>query len=80
MHTIQPARLKPGVTAKSLPPEREAQGLEPADTAVIRGRALIFWDPMSLPGTKLARKRDAIDTALFLIRRAVFGLDATLTR
>jgi 3-isopropylmalate/(R)-2-methylmalate dehydratase large subunit len=29
---------------------------------VIRGRALIFWDPMSLPGTKFARKRDAIDT------------------
>src|SRR5262245_30637483 len=62
MHTIQPARFKPGVTAKSLPGEREEQGVESADTAIIHGRALIFWDPMSLPGTKLARKRDAIDT------------------
>lgn len=28
----------------------------------IRGRALIFWDPKSLPGTRFARKLDAIDT------------------
>ena len=26
------------------------------------GRALIFWDPLSLPGTRLAKKLDAIDT------------------
>jgi 3-isopropylmalate/(R)-2-methylmalate dehydratase large subunit len=62
MHTIQPARLKPGVTVQALPGE-------PADTVateegsrLIRGRALIFWDPASLPGTKFARKLDAIDT------------------
>jgi 3-isopropylmalate/(R)-2-methylmalate dehydratase large subunit len=29
---------------------------------VIRGKALIFWDPKSLPGTRFARKLDAIDT------------------
>jgi len=40
---------------------------EPALTAareapLIRGRALIFWDPKSLPGTRFAKKLDAIDT------------------
>ena len=29
---------------------------------MIRGKALVFWDPKSLPGTKFARKLDAIDT------------------
>ena len=29
---------------------------------LISGRALIFWDPMSLPGTRFAKKLDAIDT------------------
>ena len=62
MHTIEPARLKPGVTTKSLPAEGDQPGVESADTGLIRGRALIFWDPMSLPGTKFAKKRDAIDT------------------
>src|SRR6059036_1320444 len=58
MHTIQPARLKPGRTADSLP------GPLPSDLAagqggarLIRGRALILWDPKA-PGRKL----DAIDT------------------
>jgi 3-isopropylmalate/(R)-2-methylmalate dehydratase large subunit len=57
MHTIQPARLQPGVTPGALP------GPRPADLAgedagrLIRGRALVFWDPKA-PGKKL----DAIDT------------------
>lgn len=56
MHTIQPARLKPGVTVESLPaPAPQAAG----STALIKGRALIFWDPKAAPGTK---KLDAIDT------------------
>jgi 3-isopropylmalate/(R)-2-methylmalate dehydratase small subunit len=59
MHRIEPARLKPGVTLESLPDR--SGGTEPS-AAVIRGRALIFWDPKSLPGTKFARKLDAIDT------------------
>jgi hypothetical protein len=63
MHAIQPARLKPGVTADSL--EAGAAAQAPASSSgaaeprLIRGRALIFWDPKSPPHTK---KRDAIDT------------------
>ena len=34
---------------------------EESGVAVIRGKALIFWDP-KLPGTKFGRKLDAIDT------------------
>jgi len=57
MQTMQPARLKPGVTIGQLPEPvpRAAQGAEP----LIRGRALIFWDPKAPAGTK---KLDAIDT------------------
>ncbi|MGE5413252.1 MAG: aconitase family protein, partial [Syntrophomonadaceae bacterium] len=58
MHTIEPARLKPGVTADALPgpsPADESRG--GAAPRTIRGRALIFWDPKR-PG----KKRDAIDT------------------
>jgi 3-isopropylmalate/(R)-2-methylmalate dehydratase large subunit len=58
MHTIQPARLKAGVTAESL---RES-AVAGSSSTVIRGKALIFWDPKTLPGTKFARKLDAIDT------------------
>src|SRR5207344_2865947 len=36
--------------------------MEARSSPLITGRALIFWDPMSLPGTKFAKKRDAIDT------------------
>jgi 3-isopropylmalate/(R)-2-methylmalate dehydratase large subunit len=60
MHTIEPARMKPGVTAESIPEPRDAAVAQ--DGREIRGRALIFWDPKSLPGTKFARKLDAIDT------------------
>jgi 3-isopropylmalate/(R)-2-methylmalate dehydratase large subunit len=59
MHTIQPARLKEGVTLESIKdPVAAAEG----SRALIRGTALIFWDPKSLPGTKFAKKLDAIDT------------------
>jgi 3-isopropylmalate/(R)-2-methylmalate dehydratase large subunit len=58
MHGIVPARLKPGVTPDTLP-----HVVAPADAAMsatlIRGRALIFWDPKASPQT---RKLDAIDT------------------
>jgi 3-isopropylmalate/(R)-2-methylmalate dehydratase large subunit len=60
MHRIEPARLKPGVTARAIPDRSgESSG---SSATIIEGRALILWDPMSLPGTRLARKRDAIDT------------------
>ena len=61
MHRIEPARLKPGVSLESLPDGAPAAHTG-ADDRVIRGRALIFWDKASLPGTKFARKLDAIDT------------------
>jgi 3-isopropylmalate/(R)-2-methylmalate dehydratase large subunit len=59
MHTIQPARLKPGASIDSIPEPAPAGRQQ---STVIRGTALIFWDPMSLPGTKFAKKRNAIDT------------------
>jgi 3-isopropylmalate/(R)-2-methylmalate dehydratase large subunit len=56
MHTIQPARLKPGVSASDIPvPAPQAAGA----TTLLRGRALIMWDPKAPAGTK---KLDAIDT------------------
>ncbi len=52
---IPPAEFKPGVTIDDLP-RPEAAASEPA-ARLIRGRALILWDPKT-PG----KKRDAIDT------------------
>jgi 3-isopropylmalate/(R)-2-methylmalate dehydratase large subunit len=58
MHTLQPARLKPGVTLDSLPGAgRAAAGEAAQGPRVVRGKALIFWDA-KVPGKKL----DAIDT------------------
>src|SRR6516165_3545526 len=61
MHTLQPARLKPGVTLESLPAPHPAAaapaGAAPGAAGIVRGKALIFWDP-KVPGRKL----DAIDT------------------
>jgi 3-isopropylmalate/(R)-2-methylmalate dehydratase large subunit len=61
MHLIAPARLKDGKTTRDLPPDSPATG-EGVSRTLIRGRALVFWDPKALPGTKFARKLDAIDT------------------
>src|SRR3954465_11491414 len=58
MHTIQPARLKPGVTRQAIASSAAAVEVE-ASTAVIRGRALILWD-LKVLGKK--KKLDAIDT------------------
>ena len=58
MNRILPARVRPGATlaepANLAAPSRSAERL-------VRGRALIFWDP-TLAGTRYAKKRDAIDT------------------
>ena len=65
MHAIEPARLKPDVTIRSLPADSPAVETDDAPTShapLITGRALVFWDPMTLPGTKFAKKLDAIDT------------------
>jgi 3-isopropylmalate/(R)-2-methylmalate dehydratase large subunit len=58
MHTIHPARLKPGVTSDSIP-EPPSSAERAASSAVIRGKALIFWD-LKVLGHK--KKLDAIDT------------------
>jgi len=62
MHTIQPARLKPGVTLGSLPSPPETTPASGASRAVIRGQALIFWDPKHQPRSASPKKLDAIDT------------------
>jgi 3-isopropylmalate/(R)-2-methylmalate dehydratase large subunit len=59
MQTIQPARLKPGAMPARLP---EPEPPPARGVGLVRGRALIFWDRGHLPGTKLAKKLDAIDT------------------
>src|SRR6266545_3676548 len=57
MHTIEPARLKPGVTVDSIPSPISSD--TPTSTDIIRGKALIFWD-LKVLGAK--KKLDAIDT------------------
>ena len=61
MHTIGPAHLKPGVTLDSIP-DRARDTAGGQHSTLIHGKALVFWDPMSLPGTKFAKKLNAIDT------------------
>ena len=61
MHTIEPAQLKPGARIPDPSPDSVSRDAEPGPR-LIRGRALIFWDPKSLPGTRFAKKLDAIDT------------------
>src|SRR5467141_3753826 len=58
MHTIQPARLKPGVTRESVAAPTTV-GDTGQSSAIICGRALIIWD-LKVPGKK--KKLDAIDT------------------
>jgi 3-isopropylmalate/(R)-2-methylmalate dehydratase large subunit len=53
-----PVVLKPGVTLASLPGPRPSDAVASGVAPLIRGRALIFWDPR-FPGEK---KLDAIDT------------------
>src|SRR2546425_734909 len=59
MHTIEPARLKPGVTVDSIPDASTSSGETHAPPHTIRGKALIFWD-LNVPGNR--KKLDAIDT------------------
>ena len=56
LHRIQPARLKPGMRLEDVP-SGEPAGAHAPGGAILRGQALIFWDPRR-PGKKL----DAIDT------------------
>ena len=58
MHRIQPARLKPGVMLDTIAPPTSADQAQQS-SAIVRGKALIFWD-LKIPGKK--KKLDAIDT------------------
>src|SRR5688500_12461200 len=57
MHTIQPARLMPGVAPGDIP-DHSRDDAAANDDRLIRGRALILWDAKSAT----PKKRDAIDT------------------
>src|SRR5688500_3214756 len=57
MQTARAAVLKPGVNHADLPGPRPGDLVDATSGHVVRGRALIFWDPRQ-PGKKL----DAIDT------------------
>jgi len=60
MLVLRPAQLKSGAKIEDSP--RVESTTKTVDGAhVIRGKALIFWDP-KLPGTRFGRKLDAIDT------------------
>src|SRR6186713_2742652 len=56
-HRIVPARLKPGITVDTLPAPRPADLAGEAAGQIVRGRALILWDPK-----RYGHKLDAIDT------------------
>src|SRR5438309_2863643 len=56
-HRIEPARVKPDVSRESVAPPASDAGAQ--TSAVVRGRALIFWD-LKVLGRK--QKQDAIDT------------------
>src|SRR5829696_2161360 len=57
MQVAQPAHLKPGVTVDTLPAPRESDLAVAGIAPLIRGTALIIWDPKNP-----SRKLDAIDT------------------
>jgi 3-isopropylmalate/(R)-2-methylmalate dehydratase large subunit len=57
MQIAKPAVMKPGVTLDTLPGPRPGDLATESGGRLVRGRALIFWDPRT-PGKKL----DAIDT------------------
>ena len=60
MHTIRGATLRPDVEIDPLAAPDQAPVAD-VQTTLIRGKALIFWDP-KLAGTKYGKKLDAIDT------------------
>src|SRR5829696_4537907 len=57
MHRIEPARLRPGVSLDDIR-DTSDDAAAANDDRLIRGKALIFWDPKSTTPKKL----DAIDT------------------
>ena len=62
MHVIRSATLRPGAAVTDAD-EQTSIANAFGKSRLIRGKALIFWDP-TLAGTKYGKKRDAIDTEL----------------
>src|SRR5262245_42037038 len=58
MHSLLPARLKPGVSLDDLTASA-GESQDALSRTLIRGTVLIFWDPKAPYGTS---KLDAIDT------------------
>ncbi len=56
MHSIQPARVKSATTPTGA--DAASSGQRAVSSGLVRGKALIFWDPKS----PVPKKRDAIDT------------------
>jgi 3-isopropylmalate/(R)-2-methylmalate dehydratase large subunit len=61
MHKILGATLRPGVSQSQMPEACQDEPAAERRPGLIRGKALIFWDP-KLAGTKYGQKLDAIDT------------------
>src|SRR5437868_2840057 len=61
MQKIAPALLKLDARLDHGHPKVDSSEPTSPSSHVIRGKALIFWDP-KLPGTRFGRKLDAIDT------------------
>ena len=57
MQIAKPAIMKPGITLDTLPGPRAGDEARESGERLVRGKALVFWDPRT-PGKKL----DAIDT------------------
>ena len=74
IHTIEPARLKSGVTLDTIPDPSGAHS--DGEVGVVRGKALILWDEKDP-----SQKRDAIDTdqitpARYCVSESLNALDA----
>ena len=75
LQITQPARLKSGVTLEDLPAGEPSASETKGESHLIRGKALILWDPKQ-PGKKL----DAIDTdqitpAAYCVSESLDSLD-----
>ena len=62
MQTIEPARLKPGVTLDLRPAPDPGPPAPGQAGRTVRGRALVFWNPRHPPRSATPKKLDAIDT------------------
>src|SRR6186997_1523597 len=75
MHTIQPARLRPGVSLKAIV-DHSGDAAAAGDDRLIKGRALIFWDRKSAAPKKLdAIYTDQITPAADCVSESLETLD-----